>query len=79
MLADEKVQVIGRFDKDLKAELRWISEDGTGAKNHLLEANPRLVVSLVKRYTGRGVLFLDLIQERNLGLGFSDSGHWNVR
>ena len=45
-----------------------------GATNHLLEANPRLVVSLVKRYTGRGVLFLDLIQEGNLGLGFSDAG-----
>ncbi|WP_296137814.1 RNA polymerase sigma factor [uncultured Tessaracoccus sp.] len=46
----------------------WIQEDGRRAKNHLLEANLRLVVSLAKRYTGRGMLFLDLIQEGNLGL-----------
>jgi RNA polymerase primary sigma factor len=49
-------------------ELEWIAEDGHRAKNHLLEANLRLVVSLAKRYTGRGMLFLDLIQEGNLGL-----------
>ncbi|HHV22357.1 MAG TPA: RNA polymerase sigma factor [Propionibacterium sp.] len=46
----------------------WIAQDGKRAKNHLLEANLRLVVSLAKRYTGRGMLFLDLIQEGNLGL-----------
>ena len=46
----------------------WIADDGRQAKNHLLEANLRLVVSLAKRYTGRGMLFLDLIQEGNLGL-----------
>src|SRR5579863_8824185 len=49
-------------------DLEWIAADGRRAKNHLLEANLRLVVSLAKRYTGRGMLFLDLIQEGNLGL-----------
>ncbi len=54
-------------DEDL-VDLEWIVGDGRNAKNHLLEANLRLVVSLAKRYTGRGMLFLDLIQEGNLGL-----------
>jgi RNA polymerase primary sigma factor len=49
-------------------DFEWIATDGQKAKNHLLEANLRLVVSLAKRYTGRGMLFLDLIQEGNLGL-----------
>jgi len=53
---------------DARIDLEWIADDGRRAKNHLLEANLRLVVSLAKRYTGRGMLFLDLIQEGNLGL-----------
>ncbi|MEH0110097.1 RNA polymerase sigma factor [Tersicoccus sp. MR15.9] len=56
------------LDKKFERELKWIIHDGKRAKNHLLEANLRLVVSLAKRYTGRGMLFLDLIQEGNLGL-----------
>src|SRR3712207_5693643 len=51
-----------------RADLRRIVRDGQEAKNHLLEANLRLVVSLAKRYTGRGMPLLDLIQEGNLGL-----------
>ncbi|MEN8651777.1 RNA polymerase sigma factor [Streptomyces sp. 21So2-11] len=51
-----------------RRELEILVEDGRRAKNHLLEANLRLVVSLAKRYTGRGMLFLDLIQEGNVGL-----------
>ena len=56
------------MDPKLKRELEFVIHDGKRAKNHLLEANLRLVVSLAKRYTGRGMLFLDLIQEGNLGL-----------
>jgi len=52
----------------MRRDLNWIVRDGERAKNHLLEANLRLVVSLAKRYTGRGMAFLDLIQEGNLGL-----------
>ncbi len=51
-----------------RRELHFLAQDGQLAKNHLLEANLRLVVSLAKRYTGRGMQFLDLIQEGNLGL-----------
>ncbi|WP_280482815.1 RNA polymerase sigma factor [Nocardia cyriacigeorgica] len=52
----------------VRRDFNWIIRDGNRAKNHLLEANLRLVVSLAKRYTGRGMAFLDLIQEGNLGL-----------
>jgi RNA polymerase nonessential primary-like sigma factor len=57
-----------QLDKQYAADLRWIVRDGMRARNHLLEANLRLVVSLAKRYTGRGMPLLDLIQEGNLGL-----------
>ena len=69
LFADEKLSKEGEeMDRKLKRELLWIAADGRNAKDHLLEANLRLVVSLAKRYTGRGMLFLDLIQEGNLGL-----------
>jgi RNA polymerase primary sigma factor len=56
------------MSKELVRELKWVAKDGQRAKSHLLGANLRLVVSLAKRYTGRGMQFLDLIQEGNLGL-----------
>ncbi|WP_442945481.1 RNA polymerase sigma factor [Nocardioides sp. CCNWLW239] len=68
LFAEEKLGKGGKITPKNLDELEWIAEDGKRAKNHLLEANLRLVVSLAKRYTGRGMLFLDLIQEGNLGL-----------
>ncbi|MDP9219806.1 MAG: RNA polymerase sigma factor, partial [Actinomycetota bacterium] len=68
LFAEERLNSGSKIDSKHKRELWWIKEDGKKAKNHLLEANLRLVVSLAKRYTGRGMLFLDLIQEGNLGL-----------
>jgi RNA polymerase primary sigma factor len=68
LFAEEKLAESERMGTDQRIDLEWIAEDGRRAKNHLLEANLRLVVSLAKRYTGRGMLFLDLIQEGNLGL-----------
>ncbi|MFV0252191.1 MAG: RNA polymerase sigma factor [Beutenbergiaceae bacterium] len=93
LFAEEKLADPGNsFEGKIRRELEWIAQDGRRAKNHLLEANLRLVVSLAKRYTGRGMLFLDLIQEGNLGLiravekfdytqgyKFSTSATWWIR
>ncbi|GAB3249873.1 RNA polymerase sigma factor [Arthrobacter pigmenti] len=68
LFAEHKLVEGKDLPEKLKRELKWVIHDGKRAKNHLLEANLRLVVSLAKRYTGRGMLFLDLIQEGNLGL-----------
>jgi len=68
LFAEERLNAGIAMEPKLRRELEWIAQDGRRAKNHLLEANLRLVVSLAKRYTGRGMLFLDLIQEGNLGL-----------
>jgi len=69
LFAEEKLaETASSLRPETRLDLEWIADDGRRAKNHLLEANLRLVVSLAKRYTGRGMLFLDLIQEGNLGL-----------
>ncbi|WP_413602057.1 RNA polymerase sigma factor [Curtobacterium sp. Curtsp57] len=68
LFAEDKLQHSTGLSKPEERELRWVARDGQRAKSHLLGANLRLVVSLAKRYTGRGMQFLDLIQEGNLGL-----------
>jgi RNA polymerase sigma factor (sigma-70 family) len=72
LFADERLAIADQqgldLDPQLRADLRTVMTEGRAAKNHLLEANLRLVVSIAKRYTGRGLAFLDLIQEGNLGL-----------
>ncbi|WP_431239740.1 RNA polymerase sigma factor [Mycolicibacterium aichiense] len=67
-LMAEKTDKGEKLPVQQRRDMQWICRDGDRAKNHLLEANLRLVVSLAKRYTGRGMAFLDLIQEGNLGL-----------
>jgi RNA polymerase primary sigma factor len=92
LFAAEKLRAPGRIDSELKGELWWICRDGKNARNHLLEANLGLVVSWARRYTGRGMLFQDLIQEGNLaliravekfdyarGLKFSTYATWWIR
>jgi RNA polymerase sigma factor (sigma-70 family) len=68
LFAEERLTTGDDLDPTLRADLRTVMTEGRAAKNHLLEANLRLVVSIAKRYTGRGMAFLDLIQEGNLGL-----------
>ena len=68
LFAEEKLATAKSLSPAERRDLTWVIKDGQRAKSHLLEANLRLVVSLAKRYTGRGMQFLDLIQEGNLGL-----------
>jgi RNA polymerase sigma factor (sigma-70 family) len=68
LAAEEKLAEGTGLNDEQRLDLEWIADDGQRAKNHLLEANLCLVVSLAKRFTGRGMLFLDLIQEGNVGL-----------
>ncbi|MET8045251.1 RNA polymerase sigma factor SigB [Micromonospora sp. NPDC005215] len=68
LFADEKLATCTPVSEELRADLEVVVAEGRAAKDHLLEANLRLVVSIAKRYTGRGMAFLDLIQEGNLGL-----------
>ena len=68
LFAEEKLGTASKLTPAERRDLNWVVKDGQRAKSHLLEANLRLVVSLAKRYTGRGMQFLDLIQEGNLGL-----------
>jgi len=68
LFAEDKLANTPNLSKELERELKWVARDGQRAKSHLVRRNLRLVVSLAKRYTGRGMEFLDLIQEGNLGL-----------
>jgi RNA polymerase primary sigma factor len=67
-LRQSDAKEIKKVTPKMRRDLEWIAADGTRARNHLLEANLRLVVSLAKRYQGKGLTLLDLIQEGNIGL-----------
>jgi RNA polymerase sigma factor (sigma-70 family) len=68
LFAQDRLDTVAGLDAALRADLRAVAADGRAAKGHLLEANLRLVVSVAKRYTGRGMPMLDLVQEGNTGL-----------
>ena len=68
LAAERKLAEDGHLTAAERVDLEWVAEVGARARNHLLEANLRLVVSVAKRYADRGMLFLDLIHEGNLGL-----------
>jgi RNA polymerase primary sigma factor len=68
LFAEQKLATLPDLPPDLARDLRFVARDGAFAKHRLIEANLRLVVSIAKRYVGRGMLFLDLVQEGNLGL-----------
>ncbi|MFD3444363.1 sigma-70 family RNA polymerase sigma factor [Microbacteriaceae bacterium 4G12] len=92
VFAQEKLDTEADLDAELRRDLKWLAHDGAVAKENLVSANLRLVVSIAKRYAGRGMPFLDLIQEGNLGLirgvekfdfttgfKFSTYGSWWIR